>query len=310
MHSVSRGAIAAFAVGSIALCCVCAQGAEPPQNGDPTLLLYENGLAFPLSRSGQTVGDALRAAGIAWRDADLLSPGPETLLPSVGTIFLLRERTAVLRIGTDAPRTITTYRTTVQDILTDANVHASSLDTITPQRTSPLGEGETITVTRVVEETRDEEETIPPPVRVVHDDALPLGRETVEESGAAGAAVVTVHVRTENGKEVARTVRKRVVRDEPRPRIVRRGTKLVVLGAETGRASWYRAGEQTAAHRSYPFGTRVRVVRTDTGVSTIVTVSDRGPFLSDRIIDLSEDAFRALAPLGEGVVSVRVERLP
>jgi rare lipoprotein A len=65
----------------------------------------------------------------------------------------------------------------------------------------------------------------------------------------------------------------------------------------------------SAAHRTLPFGTRVRVTRTDTKLSPVcVTVNDRGPFRGrHRIIDLSRRAAEALEMRGLGVVPVRVE---
>src|SRR5262249_57195259 len=50
----------------------------------------------------------------------------------------------------------------------------------------------------------------------------------------------------------------------------------------------------TAAHRTLPFGTRVRVTNLGTGRSVVVTVNDRGPFPPDRVIDLSRRAARQI----------------
>jgi rare lipoprotein A len=65
----------------------------------------------------------------------------------------------------------------------------------------------------------------------------------------------------------------------------------------------------SAAHRTLPFGTRLRVTRTDTKLSPVcVTVNDRGPFRGRRrIVDLSRRAAESLEMTGEGVVPVRVE---
>jgi rare lipoprotein A (peptidoglycan hydrolase) len=64
----------------------------------------------------------------------------------------------------------------------------------------------------------------------------------------------------------------------------------------------------TAAHRSLPFGTVVRVVRVDTGRSTYVRINDRGPFGDrSRVIDLAEVAARRLDMMKAGVVTVRLE---
>ncbi|WP_318153182.1 septal ring lytic transglycosylase RlpA family protein [Halomonas sp. LR3S48] len=62
----------------------------------------------------------------------------------------------------------------------------------------------------------------------------------------------------------------------------------------------------TAAHRSLPFGTRVRVTRLDNGRETVVRINDRGPFVRGRVIDLSRRAAEELNMLGQGVTEVRL----
>ena len=93
---------------------------------------------------------------------------------------------------------------------------------------------------------------------------------------------------------------------------------------EEGEASWYGApfhGRQasdgeiydmnklTAAHRTLPFQTMVRVTNQRNGKSTVVRIIDRGPFVNNRIIDLSLAAAREIDSVGPGVVPVRVEVL-
>lgn len=63
----------------------------------------------------------------------------------------------------------------------------------------------------------------------------------------------------------------------------------------------------TAAHRTLPFGTRVRVTAVRTGRSVVVRINDRGPFIRGRIIDVSTAAARALGITGAGVAPVRIE---
>jgi len=91
---------------------------------------------------------------------------------------------------------------------------------------------------------------------------------------------------------------------------------------EEGLASWYggkfqgrttSSGEifdtnlMTAAHKSLPFGTIVKVTDQDTGRSTVVKINDRGPFVEGRIIDLSRAAAEELDMVGRGVARVSVE---
>jgi rare lipoprotein A len=82
-------------------------------------------------------------------------------------------------------------------------------------------------------------------------------------------------------------------------------------GNEAGRqtASGQRFNQEalTAAHRSLPFGTRLRV--THAGRSVIVTINDRGPFVRGRVLDLSTAAARAVGLTGRGVGPVVAEIL-
>lgn len=84
-------------------------------------------------------------------------------------------------------------------------------------------------------------------------------------------------------------------------------------------ASFYSTGQKTAsgarfnphglsaAHRTLPFGTKVRVSHPSSGRSVIVTINDRGPFIRSRVLDLSLGAARALGITGAGVARVRAE---
>jgi rare lipoprotein A len=98
-----------------------------------------------------------------------------------------------------------------------------------------------------------------------------------------------------------------------------------VWSAEEGLASWYGGKFQgrktasgeifdtnlfTAAHKTLPFGTVVRVTNLSNGQTTVVRINDRGPFVSGRIIDLSRAAATAIGMAGSGVARVRVEALP
>ena len=78
-----------------------------------------------------------------------------------------------------------------------------------------------------------------------------------------------------------------------------------------GLASFYpgirASGEFTAAHRSLPFGTRVRVTRVGSGKSVIVRINDRGPFIVGRIIDVSRGAAEQLQMISAGVARVTLE---
>lgn len=75
-----------------------------------------------------------------------------------------------------------------------------------------------------------------------------------------------------------------------------------------GLASYYgKHNTLTAAHRTLPFGTMVKVVNKVNGRSVIVKINDRGPFIRGRIIDVSRGAARKLKMMQAGVVPVRIQ---
>ena len=78
---------------------------------------------------------------------------------------------------------------------------------------------------------------------------------------------------------------------------------------EVGLASFYGAQGLTAAHRSLPMGSRVRVLNLDNGRSVIVRIVDRGPFIHGRVIDVSTAAAVMLGFRHAGLADVRIERI-
>lgn len=90
--------------------------------------------------------------------------------------------------------------------------------------------------------------------------------------------------------------------------------------AQCGRASWYAltsktaSGERmnpsamTAAHRSLPFGTKLRVTNQKNGKSVVVRINDRGPFIKGRVLDLSKAAAQQIGFVRSGHAAVCMER--
>ncbi|HEX9212697.1 MAG TPA: septal ring lytic transglycosylase RlpA family protein [Bradyrhizobium sp.] len=76
-------------------------------------------------------------------------------------------------------------------------------------------------------------------------------------------------------------------------------------GSKTASGQRFNQNAMTAAHRSLPFGTKLRV--THGGSSVIVTINDRGPFVRGRVLDLSTGAARAIGLTGAGVGRVTAE---
>jgi rare lipoprotein A len=132
------------------------------------------------------------------------------------------------------------------------------------------------------------------------------------QSGVVADKSASVAVRSTSSKPAAT-----VARQHTRVARLRKITRTA--GASDGLASYYKhgsrtasgekfnPGELTAAHRTLPFGTRVRVTNVATGKAVTVRVNDRGPFINGRVIDLSHSAAESLGIVGRGVAPVKLD---
>lgn len=76
---------------------------------------------------------------------------------------------------------------------------------------------------------------------------------------------------------------------------------------KTASGELYQHGLSTAAHRTLPFGSIVKVTNIQNGKSVTVKINDRGPFVRGRIIDLSKSAFSSIGSTSAGLLRVRIE---
>lgn len=98
-------------------------------------------------------------------------------------------------------------------------------------------------------------------------------------------------------------------------------SSATAAAGQCGRASWYAlhsrtaSGERmnpsalTAAHRTLPFGTKLRVTNQNNGRSVVVRINDRGPFIKGRVLDLSKGAAGQLGFIGSGHTAVCMARV-
>ncbi len=78
-------------------------------------------------------------------------------------------------------------------------------------------------------------------------------------------------------------------------------------GSKTASGDLYKRNLLTAAHRTLPFGTKLRVTNVNNNKSVVVKVNDRGPHIKGRIVDLSRKAMDILQGLNDGVINVKIE---
>ena len=78
-------------------------------------------------------------------------------------------------------------------------------------------------------------------------------------------------------------------------------------GKATSSGELYNKNELTAAHRTLPFGTKVKVTNVKNGKSVVVKINDRGPHNKSRVLDLSKTAFNEIGSIDSGVLNVEME---
>ncbi|MGH2740069.1 MAG: ubiquitin-like domain-containing protein [Actinomycetota bacterium] len=205
--------------------------------------------------------------------------------------------------GTPASRIITNAPT-VGYLLDSLGVILRSHDHVKPQAKKPLTNGMLVSVTRIRFAEILEREIIPFTSETQYSDEMPRGHSEIVRYGVEGIRNKKFFVRFVNGVEAHRRLLKERLVRSPVGQIEVVGTRDPYV--EEGYASWYARNGLVAAHKTIPKWTRVKVTNLANGKSCYVTIDDRGPYVEGRIIDLSDDAFEKLAPLGEGTIRVRI----
>jgi hypothetical protein len=216
-------------------------------------------------------------------------------------------------------RDVLTNADTTGELLSAMGIQPDADDRVRPSPETPLYAGTTVRFNDVRVVTRLEAITIEFDVRTEYTARMTPGMPIkVLQRGRDGRGMGTFLVTSVNGEVTSRRLIGSWIEREPvteqrlsPPQSMYGGTTDVpgaIADTQAGLATWYDppwAG-LTAAHPTLPFGTLVTVTDSETGRSVTVTINDRGPFGTGRIIDLSPEAFAVLQPLGAGVLDVSI----
>jgi uncharacterized protein YabE (DUF348 family) len=273
-----------------------------------------NGRSRTVYVAGSTVEDVLEHINVRLRQGDLVEPSRSARIEE-GDVIVFRDAVQVRVLIDGQDRRVITNAPSIAYLLDSMGVVLDKRDRVVPSADSELGSGTRIRVVRVKVRRATEQAAIPYGTNVVYSDRLLEGQREVERAGVAGLQELTYKVRLEDGVEVSKHLLERRVFREPVNQVLVIGTREP--NVQWGIASWYDWDGRSApcggtlsglyaAHRTLPCGTRVTVLNQSNGRTVTVVIRDRGPWIGGRIIDLSDEAFSQIAPLGAGTVRVRI----
>lgn len=275
-----------------------------------TIKLIVDGAERSAVVTALTVAEALKELRLDASLADTVSPARAAPVRQ-GMTLRYRPAVPVSVIVDGKTSRVVTNATTVQQVLEELGVEVGSRDKIRPSKTSRPVRGLQIRVLRVG--IRQEVKEVETSFKTVtkRDGRYEYGTRREIQKGRTGLKRIRYAVKYVDGKRVSRKMLGAVTVRSMRDRVVAIGTGFPGCrcdkGTQTGKATWYRQADGlSAAHRTLPFGTVVRVENMTNGKWVNVVIRDRGPYGRDRIIDLSDEAFQRLASLGTGIVNVRI----
>ena len=223
---------------------------------------------------------------------------------------------------------------TVADALKAAKVEVDSSDAVNPGLGTPLSDGMKITLTMVDQKSQKRRVAVPFSTKKVEDSSLPKGEIKVITKGVNGINEETWTVVFKDGKKVSEKKVSSKVVNAPVTQVIKVGTKTASSSSPSTRsssdpvtrgitclASTYGEGDGTAggptasgetfdpsaftaASKTLPLGSTIRVTNVSNGRTVTVRINDRGPYVGGRCLDLSTAAMNAIAP-GQGLVTVR-----
>jgi len=207
--------------------------------------------------------------------------------------------------------TFSSFKKTVGDILAENGVVLANEDQVTPAVSeSPLTNS--IKITRVSVAQIDEFQTLPYQTKTIDDPTLERGKQIIQQAGKNGKKKITYEVRRENGVEISKTLVSQTVEEEPQTKIIKNGTKVVVLSSVRGIATATNLSNAVVS-ANYRRGTLLRITNVSNGVSIIKTVNytwGTASAPSGVVLDLSWSILDELNFNGNGAgPSVLVEEL-
>jgi len=294
------------------------------------VVLSVDGETHSVSVREDTVKQVLEKDGITVGEHDVVAPSLDTKITNGMEISVLYGRQLQLTIDGEARTVWTTSRTVddaltqlnlndPDDALPAAKVTPDEDDVVTPAADTSLTDGLAISYTNVEKRATTKEEAVPFEKKEEKSDELEEGKTKVTTEGVNGVKTQNFVEVYHNGTLVSSELQNEQVTKEPVAQVTKVGTKKASKPSEGGsgsgdgsdlgpakgsscQASYYWQGQTTAsgerfnpsdltaAHKTLPLGSKVKVTNPSNGKTVVVRINDRGPYVAGRCLDLSKAA--------------------
>ncbi|HHX58338.1 MAG TPA: DUF348 domain-containing protein [Candidatus Moranbacteria bacterium] len=280
-------------------------------SGEKEVILSDNGLVYQsVKTKALTVKEFIQENKLDLHEEDQVYPRlDDVLLPGTNIQIMRSVPVEILVDGGRIQKRV--FAKDVTEALGEAGVSLAPLDKINLTKSAPLVSGAKIEVTRIEIEDVEEEERIDFEIKEKEDPKVKWRTKEIKQKGIAGKKIIKYQITYKNGEQVSKKKVSEKITQRPVDEIVSVGTKVTVGKTQAGRASWYaHTGTMACASVKFPKGAWLRVTAKNTGKQIFVQVNDYGPDPgTGKIIDLDKVAFERLAPVGAGVVDVKVEEI-
>lgn len=312
-------------------------------NGMEISVLYGRQLQLTIDGEARTVWTTSRTVDDALTQLNLNDPDSKlstSRSAAIGREGLSFNISTPKNVTVDAAGTPVELRVagTVGDALTAAKVTPDEDDVVTPAADTSLTDGLAISYTNVEKRATTKEEAVPFEKKEEKSDELEEGKTKVTTEGVNGVKTQNFVEVYHNGTLVSSELQNEQVTKEPVTQVTKVGTKKASKPSESGsgsgdgsdlgpakgsscQASYYWQGQTTAsgerfnpndltaAHKTLPLGSKVKVTNPSNGKTVVVRINDRGPYVAGRCLDLSKAAMETIGGTSSGVITVNYEVL-
>lgn len=282
--------------------------------------------------TARSVGDALRQLDLDESDSKLSATRSTGIGREGLDLEVMTAQDVTLTVAGE--KTPITLAGTVADLLAHSDIAPDADDIVTPSADSLLADGMEIVFVDVEVKEAEKKVKIPFEKKQVTSDKMDKGTSEVTTKGVKGSKTEVYTETYHDGKLESSELKSSKVTKEPVTQVTTVGTRKVTTTSSSGtgadpnltpasgsscKASYYWQGQMTAngerfnpsdmtaAHKTFKFGTKVKVTNPKNDKSVIVRINDRGPYISGRCLDLSRAAMEAIGGTSAGVIAVNYE---